>query len=145
MSSTNTKMRVDVGTLAERPVSGKRKGQQFAATDTRLLYTWTGTQWDGGVSVATPSSYPYTTNDADDQIDVDSSIARSILLSAGNTRLWQVIADVGDNASAATITVGLEDATKTLNGVLNGTVDITDDGAMRGFYRDTDGNWHGGV
>lgn len=108
----------------------------------------TGTNtYRGSVRViaTVPSAYPYTTLSTDNQVAVDSTVPRIILLASGTTELEQVIIDAGDLSLTNPITVGLANALKKLNGVVNGTVVIATNGALRGFKRDANGNWRGGV
>lgn len=145
-AKTNTSARVHYGTDAEKAAytGPKQPGDEYI-TPTGV-YGWDGIAWRGGSTVTTPGAYPYTTLDTDQEVNVDTAGgARTIKLASGTTLLDQVIMDGADNSGVNNITVGVADATKTLNGVVNGTVMIAVSGALRGFHRDTNGNWHGGV
>lgn len=140
-----------IDALANLPASATRN-TVFVADDGSYAAIWNGTAWvvfafgaGGAPRVTIPGAYPYTTLDTDQEVAVNTTAARTIKLAAGATVLDQVIMDASDLSGTNPITVGVSDAMKSLNGVVNGTVSIGVNGALRGFHRDAAGNWHGGV
>jgi hypothetical protein len=101
----------------------------------------------GGSSIlaTAPGAYPYQMLDSDGWITVDCSAARTILLKDDTTKAEVIIADGTAQAGTNNITVGVANAAKKLNGTVNGTVTINVNGAFKGFWRDTNGQWYGGV
>ena len=126
-----------------------------AGGTTALWLEITGAFLELGTSTtqACPGSLPYrkaadnyVCDGTEFSVGVDSSLgAFSVTLDDGTApTLDFAVFDLGDNASVNNITV--KPATDGyLNGVQNGVVLITANGAIRAFKRDTLGHWHGGV
>lgn len=89
---------------------------------------------------------PYTAPNASGTFNVDTSGGVvTFNLPDGTTEIEIVLVDSTDSWATNNVTVALANSAKNLCGTTNGTQTLSTKGALRGYRRTTNGNWHGGV